>query len=70
MTVSVIFKDLDHISFPKEFIEEVRQAMREQYRAIYFKFLLRLKHSLMDGLIEILPFFLAQCVRTALLAKF
>lgn len=33
--------------------------MREQYRTIYFNFLLRLKHSLMDGLIEILPFFIA-----------
>lgn len=43
ITVSVVFKDSDHISFPKEFIDEVRVAFNDQYRFIYFHYLLRLK---------------------------
>ena len=43
IVVSFLFNDFDHISFTLEFIEEVRQVMIVQYRAIYFNYLLRLK---------------------------
>ena len=43
IVVSFLFNDFDHISFPMEFIEEVRQVMIVQYRAIYFNYLIRLK---------------------------
>ena len=63
LTVSVVFNDFDHISFPKEFIDEVRIALNDQYRIIYFNYLLRLKQSLMDAIIDILPFFLAEVIK-------
>ena len=41
--VSILFNDVDSISFPKEFIQEIRQELQEQYRLVYFNYLLRLK---------------------------
>ena len=43
ITVSILLNDINDVSFPKEFIDEVRVAMKDQFRAIYFNFILRLK---------------------------
>lgn len=37
------FTDYNHLSFPDEFIRKVRSALCEQYRVIYFNYLIRLK---------------------------
>ena len=64
--LSSLFNDFDHISFPVEFIDEVRQALNTQYQKIYFHYLLRLKQSITDNIIEILPFLLAESIRYAI----
>ena len=59
----------DHICFTQDFIRQVREALREQYRKIYFKYLLRLRHQVMDNIIDILPFFLAEIIRNLIQTK-
>ena len=41
--VSDLFHSLDALSFSIEFIDSVRKALNDQYRAIYFNYLVRLK---------------------------
>ena len=67
--ISDWFTDNDLISFPQEFIAEVRNALTEQYRAIYFGYLLRMRKQVMDSIIDILPFFLAEILRTVIQSK-
>ena len=69
IVVSDWFTDNDLISFPQEFIMEVRNALTEQYRAIYFHYLLRMRKQVMDSIIDILPFFLAEILRTMIQSK-
>ena len=69
IVISDWFNDYDHISFPQEFIAEVRHALTEQYRAIYFNYLLRLRQQVMDSIIDILPFYLAEILRTLIQIK-
>ena len=56
-------------SFPSEFIDEVRKALLEQYKLLYFKYILRLKQTYMDIIIEVLPFFLAETCRHTFVVK-
>lgn len=39
--------------------------MQEQYKAMYFKYLLRLKQHVSDKLIELLPYMLADVIKRA-----
>ena len=57
------------LSFPEAFIQEVREALCDQYRAIYFNYLIRLRHIVMDRIIDILPFFLAEIITTLIQTK-
>ena len=66
IVVSVLFTDYGSISFPVEFINEVRSALIEQYRAIYFNYLVRLKQRITDLIIEVLPHLFAETVRQAI----
>ena len=60
---------LEVVSFPIEFIDEIREALIEQYKLMYFKYLVRLKQSYMDAIIEVVPFFFTETVLHALKVK-
>ena len=66
---SVIFQDFDHMSFPTEFVDEIKQTLRLQYKQIYFNYLLRLKRHSMDAITEILPFWLTDTIKSAISIK-
>lgn len=66
---SILFADLDSCSFPNEFVDEIRQALKEQYKLVYFNYLIRLKRIYMDIIIEMLPFYLAETCRHAFIVK-
>ena len=66
---SFVFNEGEVCSFPVEFVNELRQEFLETYKSIYFNYLIRLKQTYMDAIIEILPFFLAETVRHALIVK-
>ena len=37
------FSDYDHLNLPPAFLMKVREALHDQYRAIYFRYLIRLR---------------------------
>ena len=41
----------------------MRDALCEQYRKIHFNYLIRLNRKVMDNVIDIIPFFLAEIIR-------
>lgn len=69
IVISAVFTEKDQISFPVEFIDEVRQELRDQYHKTYFNYILRLKPFIADQIQEIFPFALAETVRIAIKSK-
>lgn len=67
--VSEWFNDFESISFTPEFITKVREALYEQYRKIYFNYLLRMRQQVMDSIIDIIPYLLAEIIRNFIQLK-
>ena len=61
--------DHESVNFPPKFLNEIREALTEQYRVIYFNYLIRLHQEVMDSIMDILPFLLAEIVRTLIQTK-
>ena len=47
----------------------LRESLCVQYRLIYFKYLIRLRNSVRENIIDILPFFLSEMIRILLVLK-
>ena len=69
IVVSTLFNDYEHISFPNEFMGEIRLALQAQYREMYFNYLLRMKQHISDGIQEILPFLISEIIMQAIIVK-
>jgi len=69
IVVSSWFSDFENLRFPTKFIKQVREALCEQYRLMYFNYLLRLRQTVMDSIIDILPFLLAEIIKSLIKQK-
>ena len=67
--VSEWFNEQESQQFPDHFVGMLRESLCEQYRLIYFKYLIRLRNSVRENIIDILPFFLSEMIRILLVLK-
>jgi hypothetical protein len=59
----------DYIRISEQFAEKIKVAFLHELKLLYFRYMIKQPHYVMDKLFDCLPFFFAQFIKTALKNK-